>query len=281
MISKYSVVEPEDLWRALQDALDETAVLRNKFRIQKVMDTWIGQKGYPLVTVTKDWQTGRTAFTQECFRPYKKFGMHRNISKTDAGDARWWIPINFATRSNPDFSSTSPAAWLSPQVDELVITDGTAPQDWIIVNVQHTGKGTPIIGLTISPGDYIRVARECRSISRRHVSGFYHVNYDATNWLKIADYLDSEDYSKVHALNRAQIVNDAMYLMFADKLDPEIFMSITRYLRRETDLTAWYPLFAILEDALKFYAYNDGGESLKVSSLALSKFDFRNIEIPR
>lgn len=96
-------------------------------------------------------------------------------------------------------------------------------------------------------------------------TGFYHVNYDATNWLKIADYLDSENYLKVHVSNRAQIINDAIYLMFTEKLDPEIFMSITRYLRRETEYTAWYPLFVILDDALKLFAYYDRGELLKVS----------------
>jgi len=84
--------------------------------------------------------------------------------------------------------------------------------------------------------------------------------------LKIADYLDSEDYSRVHVLNRAQVISDAMYLTFAGKLDSDILMNITSYLRRETDCTAWCPLFAILEDVLKIFDYNDGGGLLKVSS---------------
>jgi len=140
MISKYGVVEPEDLWSVLQDALDESAVLQNKFSIQEVMDTWIGQKGYPLVTVTRDQRTGKTTFAQERFRLYERFDKHHeNTSEAEAKE-RWWIPINFATRSNPDFTSSLATAWLSPEVDELVMTNSTAPQDWIIVNAQYAGR---------------------------------------------------------------------------------------------------------------------------------------------
>jgi len=96
-------------------------------------------------------------------------------------------------------------------------------------------------------------------------TGFYRVNYDTMNWLKIADYLDSENYTKIHVLNRAQIINDAIHLMFTDKLDPKIFMDVTKYLRRETDYVVWYSLFKILGDATKTFAYNGGGELLKVS----------------
>lgn len=99
----------------------------------------------------------------------------------------------------------------------------------------------------------------------KYIAGYYRVNYDTMNWLKIADYLNSENYTKIHVLNRAQIINDAIHLMFADRLDPRIFMDITKYLRRETDYIAWYSLFKILGDATKFFIYNGGSELLKVS----------------
>jgi len=103
------------------------------------------------------------------------------------------------------------------------------------------------------------------NINNNYIAGFYRVNYDPTNWLKIANYLDSENYTKIHVLNRAQIINDAIYLMLSHKLDPRIFMDITKYLRRETNYIAWYPMFRILEDVTKFFLYNGGGELLKVS----------------
>ncbi|XP_071650930.1 aminopeptidase N-like [Temnothorax longispinosus] len=225
---KYGVAKPEDLWDALQDAFNESAV-QNKFKIQEVMNTWIGQKGYPLVTVTRDQHTGKTKITQEYYQPYKKMSIRKNTNNADSAN-RWWIPINFATRIDPDFSTTLATHWLSPEGEELVIDDIDL-QDWIIVNIQQTG--------------------------------FYRVNYDTTNWLKIADYLDSENYTKIHVLNRAQIINDAIYLMFTDKLDPRIFMDVTKYLKRETSYVVWNSLFKILGDATKYFIYNGGGKLLK------------------
>ncbi|XP_018399655.1 PREDICTED: aminopeptidase N-like [Cyphomyrmex costatus] len=231
-LDKYGAAKPEDLWTALQDAYDESTVSQNKFKIQEVMDTWIKQKGYPLITVTRDQLIGKIKITQEYFQPYKKISIRKNLISinTDVTNMKWWVPINFATRTNPNFSSTLATHWLSPKAEELVI-DGIDPQDWIIVNVQQTG--------------------------------FYRVNYDTMNWLKIADYLNSENYTKIHVLNRARIINDAIHLMFTDKLDPRIFMDLTKYLRRETDYVVWFSLFKILRDATKYFAYNGGGELLK------------------
>ncbi|XP_012230689.2 aminopeptidase N-like [Linepithema humile] len=226
---KYSVAEPEDLWAVLQNVLEKSAVSENKFKIQEVMDTWIKQKGYPLVTITKDLHTGKRIVTQEYFQPFEKMGIRKNSNDTSTAN-KWWVPINFATHTNPNFSSTLTTHWLSPEVKELVIDD-VDPEDWIIVNIQQTG--------------------------------FYRVNYDIINWLKIADYLDSENYTKIHVLNRAQIVNDAIYLMFSNKLDPKIFMEVTKYLRREKDYVVWYTVFRILGDTIKFFAYNEGGDLLK------------------
>lgn len=103
------------------------------------MNTWIGQKGYPLVTVTRDQHTGKMKITQEYFQPYEKMSIRKNTNNANTANTKWWVPINFATRNNPDFSSTLTTYWLSPETEELVI-DGIDPQDWIIVNIQQTGK---------------------------------------------------------------------------------------------------------------------------------------------
>lgn len=116
---------------------------------------------------------------------------------------------------------------------------------------------------------YERLLAEVKTKTKKnsldYVAGFYRVNYDTANWQKIADYLDSENYTKIHALNRAQIINDAIYLVLSDKLEPRLFMEITRYLRRETDYIVWYPLFEILGDAGKYFAYNGAGKLFNVS----------------
>ncbi|XP_029176635.1 endoplasmic reticulum aminopeptidase 1-like [Nylanderia fulva] len=77
--------------------------------------------------------------------------------------------------------------------------------------------------------------------------GYYRVNYDSENWRRISNYLNTNDHTKIHVLNRAQIIDDAFHLMIAGQLDSAIFWDITLYLQQEIDYTAWYPMFKALE----------------------------------
>lgn len=92
------------------------------------MDTWFEQARYPLVTVNRDYTTGKIKITQEIYKDYAK-----------EEDEAWWIPLNFAIQSNLDFSSTLATHWLKPH-DEGVIIEGVDINDWIIVNKHLTGK---------------------------------------------------------------------------------------------------------------------------------------------
>lgn len=80
-----------------------------------------------------------------------------------------------------------------------------------------------------------------------YTTGYYRVNYDPTNWRKIASYLNSEEFTKIHVLNRAQIISDAYHLLITDKLNFFIFLELTKYLSRETDYIVWYPMFKAFE----------------------------------
>ncbi|XP_029166522.1 aminopeptidase N-like [Nylanderia fulva] len=77
--------------------------------------------------------------------------------------------------------------------------------------------------------------------------GYYRVNYDDENWRRISNYLNSDNYTKIHVLNRAQIIDDAFHLMIAGQLQFHIFWDIIKYLHREEDYIAWYPMFKALE----------------------------------
>lgn len=78
-------------------------------------------------------------------------------------------------------------------------------------------------------------------------TGYYRVNYDYKNWLKISHYLNNENHTKIHVLNRAQIIDDAFHFMIINQLNSSIFWNITKYLVKETDYVAWYPMFKALE----------------------------------
>lgn len=98
------------------------------------MDTWIEQRHYPVVRVTRNYDTGETTLVQEHFRPHVKSGQEGKIDKD-----KWWIPLTYATQTNPNFSNTLPTHWLRPH-DKNVIIDGIDPDDWIIVNLQQIGE---------------------------------------------------------------------------------------------------------------------------------------------
>ncbi|KAL6443900.1 hypothetical protein ACFW04_001724 [Cataglyphis niger] len=209
---QFSSATSDDLWNALQVVLDESDVPHNAYRLKEVMDTWIKQRHFPVVHVTRNNDTNEIIITQEHFRPDNK---NRHID-----DDKWWIPLTFATQTNPDFSNTLPTHWLRPQDQNITIT-GIDPNDWIIVNLQQMG--------------------------------YYRVNYDYSNWQKIANYLKSDNYTKIHVLNRVQIIDDAYHLMVANQLDILTFLDLISYLSQETDFIAWYPMFEILEITKYFY----------------------------
>ncbi|KMQ85808.1 aminopeptidase n [Lasius niger] len=67
---------------------------------------------------------------------YSSYGKESEDKHVD--DDRWWIPLTFATQTNPNFSNTLPTHWLRPQ-DQNITIDGIDPNDWIIVNLQQMG----------------------------------------------------------------------------------------------------------------------------------------------
>ena len=120
--SEYGSTTPDDLWNAMQTALDKSDIPHGHYKIKQIMDTWTNQNSYPVVNVMKNYTTGEITIFQKCVCGQKS-------------NNEWWIPITFATQSNPNFSGTAPRYWLQPNQN---ITFKIDPNDWIIVNLQQT-----------------------------------------------------------------------------------------------------------------------------------------------
>ncbi|XP_024945955.1 aminopeptidase N, partial [Cephus cinctus] len=195
----YGAVTSDDLWSALQEVSDEYEILPPEICLKKVMDTWVEQPGFPLITVTRDYKTGKANISQE-----------RYFQSGASGDGtRWWVPISYTTQSDLNFSSTSPREWI-PQAKNNIVLSGFKPTDWTIFNIKE--------------------------------SGYYRVNYDKQNWKLIANYLDSDDYLKIHPVNRAQIIDDSYNLALANRISFSTFLDISVYIRRDVDYIPWYPM---------------------------------------
>lgn len=85
------------------------------------------------------------------------------------------------------------------------------------------------------------------------------VNYDDMNWQKIAEYLNSEEYWKIHVLNRAQVIDDTFHFLLVHKLKSDIFWQLTRYLSHERDFIAWYPMLKAIKYMSSIFPFQEIG----------------------
>ncbi|XP_067212340.1 thyrotropin-releasing hormone-degrading ectoenzyme-like [Linepithema humile] len=123
--------------------------------------------------------------------------------------------VTYTTKSAMNFKvlNTKTDIWLSSLVSHHYIYK-IDNNDWIILNLQQ--------------------------------AGYYRVNYDSDNWQKLADYL-YKNYTDIHVLNRAQIIDDAFYFLTQGQLKFYLFWNITKFLFEDADYVAWYPMIKAVE----------------------------------
>ncbi|KAJ8889371.1 hypothetical protein PR048_008870 [Dryococelus australis] len=127
--SAYGNVEPNDLYAAM-----ENVSLLTDVRVKVVMDTWTTQMGYPLVTVTREYNTGTITIEQE------RFLLSSSTSPTDSHDYKWWIPLSYTNKTAANFNTTTPATWLPANLSQISFSDASDTNDWLIFNLQETGE---------------------------------------------------------------------------------------------------------------------------------------------
>nr|XP_012214649.1 PREDICTED: aminopeptidase N-like isoform X1 [Linepithema humile] len=78
-------------------------------------------------------------------------------------------------------------------------------------------------------------------------SGYYYVNYSMNNWQLLGDYLYYKNNTRIHVINRAQIIDDSIHFLKQKQLNFSSFWNITKFLHNETDYIAWYPMIKFVE----------------------------------
>lgn len=185
-------VGSEELYAGIQESINEDFAEADRVEFATIMRTWEFQPGYPLISVSRS--GNQLTFRQERF-----------FYTDDVSESLWWVPINYATGSNANFTSTLPNFWMRgvPSVNV------THPDyfEWIVVNIQE--------------------------------SGYYRVNYDTNLWTLLRLQLNYFNFTSIHVLNRAQLVDDSLNLAQANRIDYGIALGILQYLSRETDHIPW------------------------------------------
>ena len=61
---KYGNAAQDDLWAALTETAHAQGVLQSNVTVKMIMDTWTVQTGFPVVTVTRDYEKSTVTVTQ-------------------------------------------------------------------------------------------------------------------------------------------------------------------------------------------------------------------------
>ncbi|XP_016914829.2 aminopeptidase N-like [Apis cerana] len=120
--------------------------------------------------------------------------------------SKWWIPLSFTTETDANFSHLTPKYLLNPE-ESLIIMSRIPSDDWVVFNLQQ--------------------------------SGYYRVNYDQRNWQMLTDYLNLKNFTRIHRVNRAALIDDAFNLARAGYVNYSIPFNLSKYLVRETDYEPW------------------------------------------
>uniref|UniRef100_A0A1B6GWM4 Aminopeptidase n=2 Tax=Proconiini TaxID=565685 RepID=A0A1B6GWM4_9HEMI len=126
---KYASATRDDLWQALTEQAQEDSVFDQDMTVKAVMDTWTLQTGFPLVTVTRNYDNRTVTVSQKRF-------MLGNA--TDSDNSLWYIPLTFTNMPQPDFVTTRPSHWLRAEPSLEIPVDADS-HHFIMFNIQETG----------------------------------------------------------------------------------------------------------------------------------------------
>lgn len=151
------------------------------------------------------------------------------FADTATSDFLWRVPINVAyptNTSNPGFNQTLPTSWLNTA--NMTFKPDTRPY---VINVQETG--------------------------------YYRVNYDEKNWQDLINLLlTANDHTKIHTLNRAQLIDDSLNLARANQLNYNVALELTQYLSKERDFIPWQAAFRSFTFLNDMFEQNTGDHEL-------------------
>lgn len=234
--------EQDDLWHYMTEAAHQAGTLPTNLTVKTIMDTWTLQTGFPVVTVTRTSNTTATV-TQEYFQldgntlcPTTPPSSTPSTHSTSPVKS-WWVPLTFTSGENPDFNDAPVKLWMAagekPQTYEVTLPDSS---HWVIFNVLQ--------------------------------SAYYRVNYDEVNWKRLAQQL-RDDHQVIHAINRAQIIDDAFNLARAGRLSYEMVLDLISYLAEEKEYVPWSATFSNLQYIYSMFHRDPAYGALKAYILSL------------
>lgn len=199
----------------------EDSAIPDDIDIATTMGSWSQQAGFPVVTVTRNYNAGSAQTVTLSQQRYF------TTQPTVPDNTTWWIPINFATAQNPNFNDTTADAWFPqnhPSVNFTIEIPSLRENDWLIINKQE--------------------------------SGYYRVLYDAQNYRLLSDALYANT-TGFHNLNRAQLIDDTYNFVRTDRLTYDTFLHVARFLEFDHEYATWYPAITAFTTLDRYFAGHD------------------------
>ncbi|KAG5335962.1 AMPE aminopeptidase, partial [Acromyrmex heyeri] len=194
----YGNTETNDLWEVLTKHSKNSSV-STELDVKIIMNTWIQQMGFPLVTIIREDST--ITATQKRFLASPREGANTSHPKSPFG-YKWYIPLHCYTDKD-DSTESYMEVWMN-------MTDATfdisSDVDYIKCNINQTG--------------------------------FYRVNYPKEMWTSIIKTL-IKNHTKFSPADRANLIDDAFALCDAGEVDASIPLELSLYLVNEKDYAPW------------------------------------------
>ncbi|KAK0182725.1 hypothetical protein PV327_000832 [Microctonus hyperodae] len=105
-----------------------TNVYTGNINLMNALENWVTTPGYAVITVKRDWNTGKAIITQSRFL--------KNTNQKS--NEKYWIPINFVTEDNLNFMDTNVTHWFDPSKNSIEI-DQLKRGQFVIFNKQLFG----------------------------------------------------------------------------------------------------------------------------------------------
>lgn len=231
---KYGNAEQSDLWAHLTEALrssNNNPSYSKQFSVdvEKVMNSWTLQTGFPLVTLTRQYGGARSAQLEQArYQAFKGSLLNKtgdSLGQQNSSlDQRWEIPITFTSKSEQNWQPKTRLWMHQNDSTPTQLNSSSVPSsddDWMLLNVNQVG--------------------------------YYRVNYDLRNWKLLINQLNT-DHKQITTTNRAQILDDIFELARSGVIDYKFAMEATTYLRGERDYLPWETVlmsFSYIDDMLQ------------------------------
>ncbi|XP_017058620.1 aminopeptidase N [Drosophila ficusphila] len=192
--NQFTAANPDKLFAGIaKAAVEENYAV--PATVANMMGSWTNQGGVPLLTVTRNYENGSFTVRQSVYTNDKDY----------TSDKLWYVPINYADFSNPDFRDTEATHYLL-NTPEISIDAKLDNANWLILNKKSTG--------------------------------YYRVNYDTENWQLITDGLISRPH-KIDPRNRAQLINDLYRFSTSGRVPHATLLQLLTYLPQEDQYSPW------------------------------------------